>query len=111
MSEQFEGVFDKDEDWDGTIILNAHLEAKDDSKAEELHKILKNIQTRANSNEEPGCTTYRVARAGRVFAVFEKYTGAEAIKQHFVSEPFQVLVKSTDDLLVSPPKPLFYKEI
>ncbi|KAG8934877.1 hypothetical protein FRC02_008999 [Tulasnella sp. 418] len=102
MSEQFEGVFDKDEDWDGTIILNAHvsgllaqyggsksaaemnikqLEAKDDSKAEELHKILKNIQTRANSNEEPGCTTYRVARAGRVFAVFEKYTGAEAIKQ------------------------------
>ncbi|KAG8934876.1 hypothetical protein FRC02_008998 [Tulasnella sp. 418] len=111
MSTQFEDVFDNDKGWDGTLIVNAHLEAKDDAAADQVEEACKLIRTSALSDAEPGCTLFRIARAGRLFSIFEKYSGVDAVKHHLSTEVFKAVNAKGEELLAKPPSILFYREV
>ena len=51
--------------------LCSQIEAKP-GKGDEIAKLLADIKVNANSDKEPGCSTYRVARYGDSFTVFEE---------------------------------------
>ncbi|KAG8934875.1 hypothetical protein FRC02_008997 [Tulasnella sp. 418] len=112
MSSEFEGVFDKDEGWDGSIVINVHLEAKDDDAADKVEKVMKEVRASVLDKEkDKGCLLFHVARSGRHFTIFEKYTGADAVKNHFASEHFKAANAKGDQVLTKPPTILYYREI
>ncbi|KLO20585.1 hypothetical protein SCHPADRAFT_897855 [Schizopora paradoxa] len=91
----------------GPIILNAILKGKP-GKGDEIAKLLSAIRANANSNAEPGCSTFRTARHGDNFVVFEKYDDQKAVQFHFESKYFKALVAA--DVLDGPPSLLYYEE-
>ncbi|OCB89534.1 hypothetical protein A7U60_g3329 [Sanghuangporus baumii] len=48
-------------------------------KADELAQWLANLKARADSDKEPGTVQYNIVRFGESFAIFEEYTGLEAL--------------------------------
>ncbi|KAH8107424.1 hypothetical protein DFH11DRAFT_1189024 [Phellopilus nigrolimitatus] len=72
------------EDITGEIIATAQFKAKP-GKADELAQWLANMKAHADSDAEPGSLSYAVVRHGDAFAVWEKYTGAAAVKDHLAS--------------------------
>jgi len=91
----------------GPIVLNATLKGKP-GKGDEIAKLLTAIHGNANSNAEPGCSTFRTARHGDNFVVFEKYDDQKAIQHHFESVHFKALV--TADVLEGAPTLFYYEE-
>ncbi|GAA5925918.1 hypothetical protein JCM3775_005150 [Rhodotorula graminis] len=78
----------------GKTVVFARVVAKAD-KGDELEKLLAAAVASANSDKEPYVLTYRCARHGNEFRLFEEYdqdTGG--IEEHKAQEPFQNLLKS-----------------
>ncbi|KAG8848046.1 hypothetical protein FRB96_001338 [Tulasnella sp. 330] len=92
------------------IIVDAHLEAKDEDSAIKMQQYLLAIK-RNTHDTEPGCLTFRLARFGRIFVVFEEYENGVALKTHHESRPVQDLIVAGKDILAKPPTVTFYNEI
>jgi len=91
----------------GPIILHAILKGKP-GKGDKIAKLLTGIHGNANSNAEPGCSTFRTARHGDNFVVFEKYDDQKAVLHHFESDSFKALIAA--DVLDGTPSLLYYEE-
>ncbi|KAJ3744943.1 hypothetical protein DFH05DRAFT_1491562 [Lentinula detonsa] len=83
----------------GRFLIIATIRSKP-GKEETLAELLKLIQKRANSDEEPGTFTYRVTRRidaeGKHlsdFVIIEEYDGAAGLKAHMAAAPFQNVIK------------------
>lgn len=79
----------------GLCVVFARVVAKE-GKADELEKLLQAAVKSANSDKEPYTKTYRCARHGDEFRLFEEYDQdvEGGIKAHMAQEPFQNLMKS-----------------
>ncbi|POY73623.1 hypothetical protein BMF94_3157 [Rhodotorula taiwanensis] len=79
----------------GKIVVFARAVAKE-GKADELQRLLQEAVRSANSDKEPYTLTYRCARHGDEFRLFEEYDQdiEQGIKSHMAQEPFQNLIKS-----------------
>ncbi|TNY20456.1 hypothetical protein DMC30DRAFT_251519 [Rhodotorula diobovata] len=91
----------------GKVIVFATVTAKP-GKADELEKLLQPAIANANSSAEPGTLTYRCARHGEEFRLFEEYESASAIKHHQTQEAYKKLGKSG---LAAGVKVEFFQEI
>ncbi|KAJ3712249.1 hypothetical protein C8R42DRAFT_687414 [Lentinula raphanica] len=87
----------------GRLMLIATLRAKP-GKEEPLGALIKQVQDRANSEEEPGTFTYRVTRridaeGKRLsdFVIVEEYAGAAGIKEHTAAAPFKNLIQTAQE--------------
>jgi len=102
MSDQFTS-------FKGEIILNAVLTGKPGT-GDEIATLLTAIHKNANSSAEPDCSTFRTARSGDNFVVFEKYADAKAVEHHFASAPFKAFAAKLPEVLQTPPSLLYYEE-
>ncbi|KAH7104122.1 hypothetical protein BKA62DRAFT_693625 [Auriculariales sp. MPI-PUGE-AT-0066] len=94
----------------GEIIVVATIPGKPETVAE-LRQHLKAIQEHAQSDKEPGCSTYRVSQFEYTFVCFEKYESNAALTAHLEAPPFQALRKIVADLLSGPLQIKYYEEI
>ncbi|EEB90626.1 hypothetical protein MPER_11141 [Moniliophthora perniciosa FA553] len=69
-----------------------------DGKADELQASLVDLRKFSNSDQEPGCLTYRTTRGvgeeSNKFTVIEEYADEKAYNFHMASEKFVALTKS-----------------
>ncbi|KAK7037260.1 hypothetical protein VNI00_011251 [Paramarasmius palmivorus] len=79
------------------FIFIAYLTAAD-GKADEMQTLLADIRKFSNSNDEPGCLTYRTTRGvgeeSNKFIVIEEYADEKAFNFHMSCEKFLALTKS-----------------
>ncbi|KLO20582.1 hypothetical protein SCHPADRAFT_934413 [Schizopora paradoxa] len=92
------------------IIVLVKIEAKPGSE-ERLVELVAALSKIANSDEEPGCLTFRVVRSGSSFVAFEKYKDADALKKHAESKAFLEFVAAAEELLVEKPTVTYYEEL
>ncbi|GAA5819969.1 hypothetical protein JCM3770_006808 [Rhodotorula araucariae] len=78
----------------GKTVVFAKAVAKP-GKGDELQGYLQAAVQSANSDKEPYTLTYRCARHGDEFRLFEEYDqDIGGIEEHKAQEPFQNLIKS-----------------
>ncbi|KAG8699656.1 hypothetical protein FRC09_006473 [Ceratobasidium sp. 395] len=117
----------------GKIILHAMITAQE-GQADRAQSLLKDIQEHALSDKEPGalrcqyangflsnklyqhetgCLTYRIARSGNDFIVFEEFENSAAIKLHNESPPIKAMQAEAQkgDSVATEPKLGSYEEV
>ncbi|KAJ3847283.1 hypothetical protein EV368DRAFT_69228 [Lentinula lateritia] len=84
----------------GRLMIIANVPVKL-GKEQIVYDLIKATQQRANSEEEPGTLTFRIARRvdkeGNylpVFVAIEEYKNMQAHREHRTSPPLQTLVKA-----------------
>ncbi|GAA5925914.1 hypothetical protein JCM3775_005149 [Rhodotorula graminis] len=77
----------------GPFIVFATVTAKP-GKGDELEKALQPVIANANSDAEPLTLTYRCARHGDVFRLFEEYKSKQGVAEHQKQEAYRALGKS-----------------
>ncbi|KLO20583.1 hypothetical protein SCHPADRAFT_934414 [Schizopora paradoxa] len=98
------------EGFTGEIVALAKLQAKPGCE-EKLIEHCVAINKIANSDDEPGCLTYRVVQSGSHVVVFEKYKDQVALKQHLETQAFKDFATAAGDILVEKPAVTFYEEL
>ncbi|EJD04186.1 uncharacterized protein FOMMEDRAFT_146208 [Fomitiporia mediterranea MF3/22] len=93
----------------GKVILVAHLHSQP-GKGDDLQRYLTAIHKFANSDREPGCLTFRTARSGDTFVVFEEYTDKNAVSKHFESDQFKALAGAIPEIALGPPTLTYFEE-
>ncbi|GJJ10299.1 hypothetical protein Clacol_004525 [Clathrus columnatus] len=97
----------------GNLVVNAFVFPNDGSE-DEVGRLILNVKKHADSDKEPGCLQFTVARSytteGVTFAVWEIYTSHEAFLQHLQSEEFKTLRAVGDKLVKTPPDIKYFYE-
>ncbi|KAL5495805.1 hypothetical protein ACEPAI_1269 [Sanghuangporus weigelae] len=91
------------------IILLAEITVKS-GKMEEMQRFMANSLKHSNSDDEPGCLTFRCARYGDKVVFFEEYADKAALAKHFQTEPFKAFSAAASDIVVGEPKMTYFEE-
>ncbi|KAL5534803.1 hypothetical protein ACEPAG_1267 [Sanghuangporus baumii] len=79
-------------------------------KVDEMQRFMANSHKHSNSDDEPGCLTFRCARYGNKVVFFEEYADKAALAKHFETEPFKAFSAAVPDLVVGEPKMSYFEE-
>ncbi|KAL5535003.1 hypothetical protein ACEPAF_3094 [Sanghuangporus sanghuang] len=91
------------------IILLAEITVKP-GKGDEMQHLMANSYNHSNSDDEPGCLTFRCARYGDTFVVFEEYADKAALAKHFETEPFKAFSAAVPEIVVGKPNITYFEE-
>ncbi|CEH18088.1 Dimeric alpha-beta barrel [Ceraceosorus bombacis] len=83
------------------LILNVTIVGRDSGKTDEIVRLLKKIQSKALSDQEPGTSVYRITRGAvdkNVVNVYEVYNDAAAMAFHTENADFKELVSRGEEL-------------
>ncbi|KAL5534802.1 hypothetical protein ACEPAG_1266 [Sanghuangporus baumii] len=91
------------------IILLAEITVKPD-KVDEMQRLMANSLKHSNSDDEPGCLTFRCGRYGNKVVFFEEYADKAALAKHFETEPFKALSAAAPDIVGGEAKITYFEE-
>ncbi|KAL5534770.1 hypothetical protein ACEPAG_1234 [Sanghuangporus baumii] len=91
------------------IILLAEITVKP-GKMDVMQRLMANSHKHSNSDDEPGCLTYRSARYGDKAVFFEEYADEAALAKHFETEPTKAFLAAVPDNVVGEAKITYFEE-